>query len=124
MLSGDNKVLLSIQLENIVGLDSAYYEVFTRLMPRVFLLSLEQDLTKEISLLLYEVLSERGAHELLLEQSYCLMLNSITLYYEELVDLNQTLLHSICSTFYITNILYSGYTDEHITVIVEGYRVC
>lgn len=124
MLSGEGKVLLSIRLDNIVGLDPTYYEVFARLMPRVFLLSLEQDLTKEASLPLYEVLTEQGSMDLLLEQNYCLMLNSITTYFEELVETNQALLHSMCSGFYITNILYSGYTDEHITVIVEGYRVC
>lgn len=121
---GDGKQLVSIHLDSIVGLDSIYYEVFLMLLPRAFSLSVEPDLTKEASLVIYEVLTERGSLDLLLEQNFCLMLNSVTAYYEEIIEQNIELLTSINQGFYITNILYSAYTDEHLTIIAEGYRVC
>lgn len=115
----DTRVYLTLEFLNIPGLDNVYYETMTRQLTDLLLMS-----PQEISLTLYEVLTEQGNYELMLEGNFAYLLNSVTQFYEELLDNNVLILNNFCQSYIFNQILYYNYTDEYIYIGVDAKLIC
>lgn len=113
-----------LQLENIAGLDVVYYETLARLGWRIFNISDGTPLEQAISMTAYEVLTELGKVDLMIETDFTYLITSLSEFYYELIEKNATLLENFESHYLITNILYYTYTDEVMNIGVEAYPLC